>query len=353
MSRSFANRLLRWYDLAGRKNLPWQNPRNAYRVWVSEIMLQQTQVSTVIPYFERFIDELPNLQSLAQAKDDEVFALWSGLGYYRRAKNLHLAAQQCMLLHEGQLPEIWDDLIQLPGIGRSTAGAILALAYGKRFPILDGNVKRVLSRHHAIEDKSNQSSFHNQLWSLSTSLLPQTRLDDYTQALMDLGATVCTRRTPSCSDCPVSDDCAGRLAGIAEQLPRTNPKKVNPERKTTLLIVKNQHGKILLEKRTQKGVWHNLWCVPEQLDTHAKRARIAKQLSVPSKSISCLPIFLHRFTHYTLHALPLLIEHPNADTLNTDKLCHQNSTTQWIYPNTKELNNIGIPTPIRQLLEKL
>ncbi|RMF13376.1 MAG: A/G-specific adenine glycosylase, partial [Gammaproteobacteria bacterium] len=258
----FAHSVLQWFDRHGRHDLPWQHPRTPYRVWVSEIMLQQTQVATVIPYFERFMTAFPTLEALADATEDEVLALWAGLGYYARGRNLRRAAVQ--LVEEGRrtLPDTLDGLMALPGIGRSTAGAILSMGFGIRAPILDGNVKRVLCRHEAIEGWPGERRVEQQLWELSESLTPRDRVDDYTQAIMDLGATVCTRSRPACDLCPLRATCQARQKGLETVLPHPRPRRTLPERHATALILLDAEGRCLMEKRPSPGIWGGLWCPP-------------------------------------------------------------------------------------------
>src|SRR5581483_5956109 len=243
-----ASRLLRWFDRHGRNDLPWQHPRTPYRVWISEVMLQQTQVATAIPYFERFVRALPDVQALANASEDEVFALWSGLGYYARARNLHRAARACVA-HSGELPAEFDALLALPGIGRSTAGASLALSRGERFSILDGNVKRVLARHAGVRGWPGERSVDEELWALTEKNTPHRRIADYTQAIMDLGATVCTRARPRCSECPLSDDCVAFRQGLTAVLPQQRPSRILPERNTVMLILRDARRRVLLQRR--------------------------------------------------------------------------------------------------------
>src|SRR5580765_3104624 len=244
MSDRFANRLLKWFDAHGRHDLPWQHPRTPYRVWQSEIMLQQTQVSVVIPYFQRFVAALPDLPALAAAPRDQVLALWSGLGYYARARNLHASAQRCVELHDGDLPRDFNALLALPGIGRSTAGALLAQAWGDRFAILDGNVKRLLARYHGIEGWPGTPIIEKQLWELAISHLPDARLADYTQAQMDLGATLCTRANPDCTHCPLHKDCVAYSTGRTSSLPAPQPNKAKPKRETHVVWMEDRVGRV-------------------------------------------------------------------------------------------------------------
>lgn len=260
---AFSDHLLDWWADAGRHDLPWQVNRSPYRVWVSEIMLQQTQVTTVIGYFDRFMARFPTLQDLAQAPIDDVLALWSGLGYYARARNLHSTACICVTEHQGQLPSDPEALEQLPGIGRSTAHAIVAQAHNRRAVILDGNVKRVLTRYQGIDGWPGQTSIEKKLWHLADALTPNERARDYTQAIMDLGATVCTRRHPRCNRCPVAGDCQARLQGKTHQWPTPRPKTDKRLIEMTLAIGLSRQKDILLEKRQDRGIWGGLWCLPE------------------------------------------------------------------------------------------
>ena len=266
---SFASRLVSWFDSSGRHDLPWQHPRSPYRVWLSEIMLQQTQVQTVIPYFERFVAALPDLPSLAAAEPDDVIALWAGLGYYARARNLHKAAQVCVERHDGELPRDFDALAALPGIGRSTAGAILSQAHGLRYAILDGNVKRTLCRFHGIDGWPGSSAVEKKLWELAEAHLPEERLVDYSQAIMDFGATLCTRSDPSCVLCPLQVDCVALQEGRVEQLPESKPGKPLPERRTMMLVLRDLEGRVLLARRPASGVWSGMWSLPEVADHDA------------------------------------------------------------------------------------
>jgi A/G-specific adenine glycosylase len=258
---NFPGRVLRWYEQHGRKNLPWQQ-RDAYCIWVSEIMLQQTQVQTVIPYFERFMRSFPSVVALADADIDAVLDHWSGLGYYARARNLHSAARTVRDQHDGDFPKRFDDVVALPGIGRSTAGAIMALAYGERYPILDGNVKRVLARHGAIAGWPGKTDVAETLWRAAEEYMPQSGVREYTQAMMDLGATVCTRSRPQCDACPVHANCAARTAGTIDQYPGRKAKKTKPLKETTMVLAVSG-GFIYLERRPPAGIWGGLWSLPE------------------------------------------------------------------------------------------
>ena len=260
---SFANRLLDWYEQHGRHDLPWQVRGDPYPVWVSEIMLQQTQVTTVIPYYDRFISQLPRLQDLADAQLDLVLHLWSGLGYYARARNMHKTAKIIADHHNGNFPEKIDELLALPGIGKSTAGAILAQSLGQRHPILDGNVKRVLTRYYCIDGWPGHRETEKRLWQLSDENTPSTNAAEYTQAIMDLGATVCKRSKPDCSICPLQNDCLALLSDEVNSYPRKRIKKELPVKTTTFLLLRNERGEIYLTQRPPAGSWGGLWCLPE------------------------------------------------------------------------------------------
>ena len=341
MSSSVASRLLRWFDRHGRKDLPWQHPRDAYRVWLSEVMLQQTQVATVIGYFERFVGALPTLRELADAEEDTVLALWSGLGYYRRARFLHRAAKLCVERHAGELPREFSALAALPGIGRSTAGAILAQAHELRFPILDGNVKRVLARYHGIHGHPGQSAVEKALWRHAEAHTPAARIADYTQAIMDLGATVCTRSSPRCDTCPLAGDCIARRDGLTAQLPGRKPGKTLPTRATVMLILRDRHHRVLLERRGPQGVWSGLWSLPEASDPDAAW-RLAQQHARIDDAQAIAP-FTHVFSHYRLQIEPLLFDHATARHAIAD-----NPHSRWC--SAEELTTLGLPAPVRSLL---
>ncbi|HEX7338734.1 MAG TPA: A/G-specific adenine glycosylase [Rhodanobacteraceae bacterium] len=339
-----ATRLLDWFDHHGRHDLPWQQPRSAYRVWLSEIMLQQTQVATVIGYFTRFVTALPTLRDLAQADEDTVLALWSGLGYYRRARHLHQAARLCMERHDGQLPHDLDALIALPGIGRSTAGAILAQAWGERVPILDGNVKRVLTRFHGIHGHPGQSAVEARLWQLADEHTPATRVADYTQAIMDLGATVCTRAHPACDTCPLAADCVAYRQGLTDILPTRRKSKTTPVRTTVMLLLRDADDRVLLEKRGPQGVWAGLWSLPEAPDEDAARHHARHFASVTG--MQSLPAFRHTFSHYHLDVTPWLatVDTHASHIADDDRL-------RWC--TRHDIATLGLPAPVRKLLENL
>lgn len=337
----FATRLLHWFDRHGRKDLPWQHPRDAYRVWLSEVMLQQTQVSTVIGYFERFVQALPTLRDLAAADEDTVLALWSGLGYYRRARFLHRAAQLCVELHGGELPRDFTALHAVPGIGRSTAGAILAQAHGLRFAILDGNVKRVLARYHGIRGYPGESAIEKQLWLRAEEHTPHERIADYTQAIMDLGAAICVYPRPRCEACPLAADCVAYRDQLTLELPTRKPTRAIPTRDTVMLVLRDDAGRVLLEKRGAQGVWSGLWSLPEAEDTDDAWRR-AQQYARIDDAQTLAP-FVHVFTHYRLNIAPLLFDGADAKPMVADT-----PALRWC--SIDELAALGLPAPVRQLL---
>jgi A/G-specific adenine glycosylase len=336
-----APRLLPWFDRHGRHDLPWQNPRSAYRVWLSEIMLQQTQVATVIPYFERFTQALPTLRDLAAAEEDRVLALWSGLGYYRRARLAHQATRICVAQHAGELPRDFAALCALPGIGRSTAGAIMAQAYDQRFAILDGNVKRVLARHQGVRGYPGRSAVARQLWQLADHYTPDKRIADYTQAIMDLGATICTRTQPRCSECPLAEDCVARRDGLTDILPERKPARVIPTRQVVMLLLRDRAGRVLLEKRGPQGVWGGLWSLPESNPANA--AQDAARLAEVEPGDAVQP-FTHTFSHYRLDVTPRLF-HATPRPAVADDAC-----LRWC--TRDDIAGMGLPAPVRTLLKR-
>ena len=339
----FSRRLLAWFDLNGRHNLPWQHPRTPYRVWLSEIMLQQTQVKTATPYFVRFVAALPSLPALAAAPLDDVLALWSGLGYYARVRNLRAAAQRCVELHDGDLPRNIEALTALPGIGRSTAAAILSQAWGDRFAILDGNVKRVLARYHGIAGWAGQPAIEKQLWGFAETHLPEQRLADYTQAQMDLGAMVCTRSNPACVLCPLQDACVARSEGRIAELPTPKPGKVIPQRHAHVLWLEDDHGHVLLQRRPPAGIWGSLWTLPQADDADAARTWFDAQLRGDFSACETLPAIAHAFSHFKLSLHPLRWRGVAAREHVRD-----NDDLRWVARD--EFATLGIPAPIRKLL---
>ena len=304
-STDFAVRLLAWFDEHGRKDLPWQRPVDPYRTWISEIMLQQTQVQTVIPYFERFMERVPEVTALANAAQDEVLQHWSGLGYYARARNLHKAARVVRDEFDGVFPATLEDLMALPGIGRSTAGAILSLSMGQRHPILDGNVKRVLARHEAVDGWPGKTSVATALWEIAERNTPHDRVADYTQAIMDLGATLCVRARPACERCPVATDCTALIKGSATLFPGRKPKKDKPLRSTTMVFALGD-GCLYMERRPEAGIWGGLWSLPEVNGTGVEEWCIDRLGSAPT-SMESWATLRHSFSHYDLDIRPIVV----------------------------------------------
>ena len=341
---SFAEQLLTWFDQHGRYHLPWQKNRTGYRVWVSEIMLQQTQVITVIPYFERFMERFPKVEDLAQADIDEVLSLWTGLGYYSRARNLHASAIAIVEQHQGSLPNDVAALIELKGIGRSTAGAIISQAYNEPGIILDGNVKRLLTRLHAIEGWPGQSQIDKQLWQIATQLTPSQRNADYTQAIMDIGATICKPKQPLCVACPIQARCQALAQDKVALIPTPKPKKILPHKTISMLLLKNQLGQTLLEQRPSKGIWGGLWSLPEFSNLEALQTQLALD-GLPTNTSPITPI-KHVFSHYKLTIEPHLLV-----LSTTPKKVSENNKSQWY--DSQQLHTIGLATPIKKLLEKI
>lgn len=299
-----AEPLLAWFDRHGRHDLPWQHPRTPYRVWVAEIMLQQTQVTTVIGYFKAFMQRFPDIQALAAATEDDVMAHWAGLGYYARARHLRAAARQVISAYGGQLPDDVEQLMTLPGIGRSTAGAIVAQAYGIRAPILDGNAKRVMARLAGITATPSTAAYDKPLWGLAERYTPRDRVTDYTQAIMDLGAMICTRGTPACQRCPLAAYCVARQDGMQRAIPAPRRKRSRAHRTTTVLMIEDDSGQLLLEKRPPAGIWGGLWSLPE-VPPEADVAQFCRdQLGLVASPEEWLAPVEHAFTHFllTLHA---------------------------------------------------
>ena len=306
----FADRVLAWFDVHGRKDLPWQHPRTPYRVWISEVMLQQTQVATVIPYFERFIARFPNVDTLARAEIDDVLHLWTGLGYYARGRNLHAAARRIVDEHDSELPKTLDALIELPGIGRSTAGAILSAGHGIRASILDGNVKRVLARYFAVDGYPGERAVADTLWTHAEANTPDARVADYTQAIMDLGATRCTRSRPRCFECPVSAECVAFKNDSIDRYPTARPRKILPVRRARMFVLVDTRERCLLEQRPPTGLWGGLWNPPER-SIECGVDDLLSELGIARSNIReqrPLPAFRHTFTHFHLDIEPLRID---------------------------------------------
>ena len=335
MPPSYADRLLTWFDDHGRKHLPWQQPRTPYRVWVSEIMLQQTQVTVVVDYFTRFMTRFPSVESLASAHVDDVLSLWAGLGYYARGRNLHKAAQVLCEQHAGKLPADLAGLEALPGIGRSTAGAIVSMGFDQPAPILDGNVKRVLARHAGIDGWPGRSAVARQLWALAENRLPSGRFADYSQASMDLGATVCTRHAPACHACPLNADCVAHRSHRTHELPAPKPKANRKRRRSQLWLIRNEQGHYLLERRPPVGIWGGLWSLPEADDATTPPLALVE----PPRPE---PVLVHELTHFTWELCPM-----SARTRGAQAIADGDNMS-WYAPD----NLPGVPAPIRRLIEE-
>lgn len=341
----FSRRLLAWYDDHGRHDLPWKRSRDRYRIWVSEIMLQQTRVETVLDYYARFLAAFPDVHALARAEADAVLALWAGLGYYARARNLHRAAQQVVAVHGGDFPDDIDALTALPGIGRSTAAAILALSSGARHAICDGNVRRVLSRVHRVEGDPAASATQARLWRLAEAHTPDRRVDDYTQAIMDLGATVCMRR-PRCALCPVRSLCAGFAAGDADAFPWPRTRRARPRRQAGFLLLRDARGRLLLERRPPAGIWGGLWCPPEVGDDIL--GWIRQRFGTAPACWQDEPPVLHGFTHFELEIRPRSAV--LGDTYADGGAVGDQAALRW--HDHEQLAGAGLPAPFRKLIDQ-
>ena len=304
----FSSRVLDWFSHSGRKDLPWQKNITPYRVWVSEIMLQQTQVSTVISNYQHFMAELPDIEELAAASDDKVMHLWTGLGYYSRARNLHKTAKIVCQQYRGVFPATVNELVELPGIGKSTAGAIVSIAFQEPAAILDGNVKRVLARYGAIEGWPGKAAVLKDLWQLAEAYTPIKRVADYSQAMMDLGATICTRSKPACDDCPLYQDCLARQQGNPTDYPGKKPRKTMPVKSTRMLIVKNQNQEVLLEKRPPSGIWGGLWAFPQIETDQDLYSYCRDKYTIEPSRVEHWQPYRHTFSHYHLDISPTIVE---------------------------------------------
>ncbi len=341
---TFADRLLRWFDSHGRHDLPWQHPREAYRVWLSEIMLQQTQVATVIPYFNRFVERFADIDALAAASTDDVLAHWAGLGYYARARNLHRCARVIAAEHGGRFPRTAEALAELPGIGRSTAAAIAAQAFGERAAILDGNVRRVLARYYRVDGWPGAPAVQQRMWPQAEALLPENRMADYTQALMDLGATLCTARNPACADCPVAADCQAHLAGVVDRYPQPRPRRERPQRCARLLLAYDADGRLLLERRPPAGIWGSLWCPPLIDDARLETPRWSEAMRFEADPTPALPSVRHAFTHFDLELQPV------TGRIELDAGVAEDPALRWV--TLSELDALGLPSPVRKILSR-
>lgn len=339
----FANRLLDWYKHHGRHDLPWQVRGFPYPVWVSEIMLQQTQVTTVIPYYERFIKQFPHLHDLANAELDQVLHLWSGLGYYARARNLHKTAKIIAEQYTGIFPQNIDELVALPGIGRSTAGAILAQSLGQRHPILDGNVKRVLARYFCIDGWPSSRETESELWSLSEQTTPSKNAAEYTQAIMDLGATVCKRSKPDCPACPINKSCQAYSNDVVNAYPHKKIRKTLPVKSAEFLLLKNEKGEIYLTQRPPAGIWGGLWCLPE-INQDSSTEPGHTNLPAYTNTGEATSVTRHTFSHYHLDFTVIPAEVKGKH----DSAVMESTPAVWYNPDNP--SQIGLATPIKKII---
>lgn len=348
---NFSDKVLTWFESHGRRDLPWQVNPNPYSVWISEIMLQQTQVATVIPYYQRFMDRFPTVSALAYADIDQVLHLWSGLGYYARARNLHKTSQLIVTEHNTKFPESVEALESLPGIGRSTAGAIAALSMNKHAVILDGNVKRVLTRFHALGGWPDETQTKNSLWKLAEKKTPKKNVASYTQAIMDLGATVCTRSNPKCTQCPLNNNCSAFISNTVNNFPERKPKKALPNKSIVMYIFRNELSEVLLEKRPPNGIWGSLYSLPEAITNKDNKIVGRKlpgiKLQIPAKHPnSYLKPLKHTFSHFRLTIRPELIE------IVKDQ-CKVNDSNRWLWYPLDHSLEIGLAAPVEKLLHQL
>jgi A/G-specific adenine glycosylase len=341
---NFSTRLVKWQQQHGRHDLPWQRTRDAYRIWLSEIMLQQTQVSAVIPYYARFLDTFPTIAALAAADEELVMQHWAGLGYYARARNLHRAARHVVDQHAGVFPRGFDDIYALPGIGRSTAAAISAFAFGARAAILDGNVKRVFARHFGMAGDVKSKPIEDAMWLRAEQELPNTNIEAYTQGLMDLGATVCTRSKPTCLLCPVHASCVAHAEGRVEELPGRAATRAVPHREINMLLLISS-GEVLLEKRPSPGIWGGLWSLPEVAVEHDALAAAKKKFGINGRVRRKLEMVPHGFTHYSLSIYPveIAVSKRGGEAMSV--------ATMWV--NLHDALDAAIPAPVKRILKSL
>ncbi|WP_459616795.1 A/G-specific adenine glycosylase [Bordetella sp. 2513F-2] len=343
----FAPRIVAWQRTHGRHGLPWQGTADPYRIWLSEIMLQQTQVATVIPYYQRFLARFPDVAALAAASQEEVMPYWAGLGYYARARNLHRCAREIMERWQGRFPPDAERIATLPGIGRSTAAAIAAFAYGERSPILDGNVKRVFARHFGIEGDPARRAVDQRLWGLAQAQVdaaPGLDMAAYTQGLMDLGATLCTRGKPACQACPVAETCIARRDGRQLELPTPKARKAVPERETAMLVLAHE-GALLLQQRPSPGIWGGLWSLPE-FESGAEPLAAVRALGLEPLAPCRLAGFSHTFTHFRLHVQPWYVPVKTPPALRDSARAER-----WV--GVQELAAVALPAPVKKLLAGL
>ncbi|QCU90963.1 A/G-specific adenine glycosylase [Thiomicrorhabdus sediminis] len=363
-ANEFSANLLAWFDQFGRHDLPWQKAINPYRVWVSEIMLQQTQVVTVIPYYQKFMQRFPTIADLAQADQEEVLAHWAGLGYYARGRNLHKSAQWIVEQYQGEFPTEFEQIVALPGIGRSTAGAILSIALGQRFAILDGNVKRVLSRFFAIDGWPGERRIEQAMWQLADKLTPERRFDDYTQAIMDLGATLCKRSKPDCQACPVAKHCKAYELDKVSDYPYRKPQKSKPSKQACMLVFVNEQQQLLLEKRPQNGIWGGLWSLPE-FESEFALQEFLQSRGLGFESLVEWPNLKHSFSHYHLQIRPMYLnlalttEQYDSELQKVAEPLHAFGTEKpdetkdkrWLSAHQVASGDYALPAPISKVLD--
>ena len=341
---SLAAKLIAWQKRHGRHDLPWQGTRDPYRIWLSEIMLQQTQVATVVPYYQRFLERFPDIHALAAAPLDEVLRLWSGLGYYSRARNLHQAAQTVTRERGGRFPDRFEEVAALPGIGRSTAGAIVVFSSGARHAILDGNVKRVLARLFGVTGYPGDKRVADRLWQRAAELLPRRNVEAYTQGLMDLGAGVCTRSRPRCEACPWTVSCVARRRGLIGRVPAPKPRRALPQ-KSTVMLALTRAGEILLEKRPPTGIWGGMWCLPEVTSTAGLEAHCLRRFGAHIVGADRLPAMAHGFTHFKLDIHPLRVR--------VGALTPRAGEPGLVWLPLEEARQAAIPAPVKRILESI
>ncbi len=342
-----STKLLAWFDVHGRKNLPWQQNRTPYRVWVSEIMLQQTQVTTVIPYYQKFMASFPDVNALANAHEDEVLKHWSGLGYYARARNLHKAAKIVQSDYGGVFPLVFDAVLALPGIGRSTAGAILSLSQGQHHVILDGNVKRVMARLYCIEGWYGHLKVQNKLWALAAQHTPRQRVADYNQAIMDLGATLCVRgKSVQCESCPLSRYCMAYQTDQVSRFPQSRPKQVMPVRKTCMLMVCNENNEVLINKRPPAGIWGGLWSFPQVDEDENIDEWVARTMPFVDSELRPWAEIRHTFSHFHLDITPIMVK-----VKNHKNIVMEEKATLWY--KLGQSQDRGYAAPVMKLMKKL
>ncbi len=344
---TFAEKIIHWQQRDGRHDLPWQNTRDPYRIWVSEIMLQQTQVSAVIGYYARFMARFPDVAALALTPMDDVMPYWAGLGYYARARNLHKAAARVMTEFDGVFPRKFEDVHSLPGIGRSTAAAICAFAYGEPRPILDGNVKRVFARYFGVEGDIRSKPIEETMWQIAEREAPTKNIEAYIQGQMDLGATLCARGMPKCLLCPLQDDCVAHIEGRTQKLPQRNVKKAIPHRQTKMLVMLSAN-EVLIEKRPPTGIWGGLWSLPEMAvedDAIANaKKRFGVTLAKSEKPISLAEV-AHGFTHYSLAIYPIKLRVAKRETGVREQ--------GYIWLNLDDVEGAALPAPVKKILLQL